>query len=451
MSATQSSQVRLSPTKLGLARIDDKCPPGSLEVANNLLQKNHENYHMYFRDLRGHNHIVHSLLTVLAMGGGPKELNRAYDDSTVLQRPMPALVTQTISELSDPNVFLEKMIDLSEYPNFLAFFEQEMDKRGWQAVLSEYCFSRTPIAEAMFSALYEGLYHPLIQLAFGMEFDQPSLVAEGLAHAASHSPGNRLAPYFQRIDELAHSGSVTAKPLVQLYSEIRANEKIRASAIHILDGEFGPLERAFDEIVSIAAQYQVQATPDAVERAMAEMMSCSAYTVAAQRAGKARKIDFYLLHLSTSAFSTYVLLQEDWIKIEDKARLLEYKARVDLLWYAGNGSAELDLKYIRDYQPSLSKGMDWATLYKVVNDVHDDGHIVKLVRALKLGETVVQPYEQDEKPDHFPVTGDLWLKMAQMCHDSTFGIEDLIEPSLKWVYGSGFDMAWRRIPDSPLV
>lgn len=43
------------------------------------LQRNHDSYHMYFRDVGGHNHIAHSVLSVLAMGGGPKELKRTYD------------------------------------------------------------------------------------------------------------------------------------------------------------------------------------------------------------------------------------------------------------------------------------------------------------------------------------------------------------------------------------
>jgi hypothetical protein len=175
----------------------------------------------------------------------------------------------------------------------------------------------------------------------------------------------------------------------------------------------GPLERAFEEIVSIAAQYQVQATDEAVARATAEIMSCAANTIAAQRAGKVRKADFFLLHMSTSAFSIYVLLQETWIQIEDKARLLDWKGRLDLLWYAGNGSSELNLKYTRDYQRSLSEGMDWCTLYTMVNDLHDDGHVVKLVRALKLGESVVKAYEQEKNSVDFPVTGELWFKMPK--------------------------------------
>ncbi|RHZ59797.1 Zn(II)2Cys6 domain-containing transcription factor tpcE [Aspergillus thermomutatus] len=66
-------------------------PAGTIETANELLQKNPDNYHMYFRDVGGHNHIAHSVLSVLAMGGGPRELTRAYDDGYGYQRSLPPL------------------------------------------------------------------------------------------------------------------------------------------------------------------------------------------------------------------------------------------------------------------------------------------------------------------------------------------------------------------------
>ncbi|KAL4985711.1 hypothetical protein BDW68DRAFT_198603 [Aspergillus falconensis] len=452
MTVVQASQVKLSPEHLGLARLDATSPAGVIETANELLQQNHDKYHMYFRDVGGHNHIAHSVLTVLAMGGGPKQLQRAYDDGYGYQRPLPALDPAVVQSLRDPEQFRARMLDLAQYTNFLHFFQAEIDAKGWRAVLQEYCFSRTPLAEAMFAQLYEGLLHPIIHLGFGIEFEQPSIIAEGLAHAASHDPGN-IDTFFHRAELLAQSGSVPAKPLVELYGQVRANDKTRTAG-RMQDGPFrlrdGPLARAMDEIVAIAAQFQVFAPggeqqEEELERRTAEMINCAAYSAgAAQRPGKARKVDFFIMHDVTCSIFLSVLIRQAWISLEDRARLVEWKARLDLAWYAANGAAELRLEDIAGYEPTASKGMDWRELYRAVNEVHDDGHIAKFVRALKNGEEASRPFEEGEWGDSFPVKGELWLRIAQMGYDTT---KDGVDNSDKWVWGSGFDLAWMKVPD----
>lgn len=447
MASIDASQIKLSADHLGLGRIEET-PSGSIEVASELLQKNHEQYHMYYRDVAGHNHIPHSILTVLAMGGGPKELKRAYDDSHEYQRPMPPVDHGVVKELSDPEKFRARMLQLPEYHNFLCFFEQEIQAKGWRAVVNEYCFSRTPLADLMLAQLFEGLYHPIIHMAYGIEFDQPSIVAEGLAQAATHDPGH-VDKFFTRAEQLATSGSVQAKPLEELYAEVHASEKIRSSA-WLKDGPLrgqGVLLRAMEELAAVAAQFQV--APADVERGTAEMISCGAFTSAGQKAGKTRKIDFFYLHIVTCSIMVDVMMREPWIKPEDKARLLEWKGRLDLVWYAANGAAELRVKDISEYQPTLSKGMDWRSLYKASNEIHDDGHVVKFVRALKNGEDVVKPWEQNRHAPSLPVTGDMWFKIAQMCYDgtATIGPESPHELSKKWVWGAGFDLPWMKVPD----
>nr|UYO77234.1 oxidoreductase ptaJ-like [Trichoderma psychrophilum] len=449
MPATKASRVRLSPDHLGIARIDGPAAPGALQTADELLQKNHDEWHMYFQDIAGHNHIPHSLLTVLAMGGGPEQLRRAYDDGEILQRPPPALARESLDELRDPQVFLARMVKIPEYSNFLALFEQEIEAKGWKAVINEYCFSGTVVAETLFAQLFEGLYHPLIHLAFGVEFEQPSIVAEGLAQAASHHPGLIWTPFFRRSEGLARSASVQPRPLIELYQAVRANDKIRGAA-RLQDGPFrgqGMVQRASDELVAMAAQFQV--TPDTLERATAEVLSCSAFTAAAQKPGKIPKVDFFYLHMVTSALSVAVLLKQDWISTANKVRLLEWKGRIDLTWYAANGAPELRTEVVDEYVPTLSKAMGWAELYRAANEVHDDGHIIKFIRAMKHGEGVLKSFGQGSGAGDFPIQGDRWLKLAQLCYDGTANIIDGPNRLLsrKWVFGAGFDAAWKDVDD----
>lgn len=60
---------------------------------------------------------------------------------------------------------------------------------------------------------------------------------------------------------------------------------------------------------------------------------------------------------------------------------------------------------------------------------HDDGHAAKFIIALKNGEDTVAEFEGDEWKDYFPMRGDMWLKLARMCQDTTKNLPT----DLKWV------------------
>lgn len=77
---TAVSKVQLSPEHLGVYRVPN-ISAGSPEEANRLLQKNHDEIHMFWRDANGHNHTVHNILTSLALGATPTELQQAFDDT----------------------------------------------------------------------------------------------------------------------------------------------------------------------------------------------------------------------------------------------------------------------------------------------------------------------------------------------------------------------------------
>lgn len=443
----KSSQIRLLHSHLGLARLEAS-PPGAIEMANDLLQKNHEIYHMYFRDVGGHNHIPHSILTILAMGGGPEQLKRAFDDGAPIQRPLPPVDAQVVESFNDPAIFRAKMTQLTEYTNYLAFFKREIEKKGCEMVINDYCFSRTPNADYMLAQMFEGVFHPLIHLGFGVEFQLPSIVAEGLAQGASHYLGN-LDHFFLGTENLLRTRSVKPKRLLDLYHEVRGNEKVRAAAL-VTDRAFrvrdGVVGRALPEITALAAQYQV--TPATLERSTAEMISCAANVAATTQSkpGKLRRIDFYVMHNVTSSVALVILLRQPWLKMEDKVRLLEWKGRLDLVMYAAISCPELRPENLLEYEPTLSKGMTWNTMYKAITSIHDDGHIAKFVRALKIGEDMARGFEQSDSDGDLPVKGELWFRVAQLCFDTT-SPGNGIEAEEKWVMGAGFEPMWGMVPD----
>lgn len=442
---TSASQIDLSDIHVAFTG-DTKVDAASVKEANRLLQKNHEEHHMFFRDLAGHNHILHSILTCLALGAAPEDIQRAYDDGVDLQRPIPDTDTRLVKRLSDNEVLYETLGNTNQYTTFLTFFQGQIEEYGWRETVTKYLFSRTKLAERMLVLMYEGAYHPVIHLGFGIEFQQPCIIAEALAQAAAHDDSH-IGTLFEACEAQADIAypSRSPKTLVQLLKEVRDNDTIRNAArwedrYHKMrDGVVG---RACTEMAFIASQFVVK--PENLRRRTAEMISTCAYMAgAAQWPGRKRKIDFFYMHCVTSSIFFSVIINQDWIRLEDRVRMIEWKGRLDLAFYVYSGTPELYPDAITEYHDDISAVMSWKELYAAVNKEHDDGHVVKFIRALKNGQEATRPFETGEFSDSFPVKGDMWLKIAQMA----LGTTKNCPPDLKWVLGIGFEMMWKIRPD----
>ncbi|KAF2118825.1 hypothetical protein BDV96DRAFT_568506 [Lophiotrema nucula] len=443
--ATSTSRIELESTHLGItgeSKLDDQ----AITEANRLLQKNHEEWHMFFRDRAGHNHIAHSILTCLALGASPEDIQRAYDDGVDIQRPIPEVDAEMVKKLSDDEVMFETIGTITQYTSFLAFFQNHMAEHGWKNTVNKYLFSRSKVAEKMLARMYEGAYHPVIHLGLGFEFQQPSIVAEALAQAAAHDDSH-IGTLFETCEAQAGIAYPPKNPksLIQLLQEVRKSDTIRNApqwsdfGNKMRDGVVG---RALLDMASIASQFRIK--PDELERRTAEMISVCAYMAgASQRPGRKRKIDFFYMHTVTSSIFFSVIIKQDWIKLEDRVRMVEWKGRLDLAWYVVSGTAELYPDAVSEYHDDFSANMGWEELFAAVNKEHDDGHVAKLIRALKNGEQVAKPFETGQFSDSFPVHGDMWLKIARMTLDTTKGWT----PDLKWVNFTGFDMGWKIRPD----
>ena len=135
------------------------------------------------------------------------------------------------------------------------------------------------------------------------------------------------------------------------------------------------------------------------------------YSSAAQRPSKEVKFDFFLIHCVNASIFLSKFLGLPSLDVKSKARLLEWKGRVDLLTYVSRGSPELRLDEVSSYKASK----DWNTIF-ATSIVHpgDDGHASKLMRALAHGEEVSRPYEAQAKEKGLSITGDMWLKTGNM-------------------------------------
>lgn len=112
----------------------------------------------------------------------------------------------------------------------------------------------------IFHFFLPGLIHPLIHLGFGIEFNQPAIIAQGLAQAAVHD--GWLTSFLQSVEDAAGGvGSKPGKTLTQLIHEIGQDKEL-ISSVRWGDSNYirdGIMKRAPERMAHYAKQYTVSA------------------------------------------------------------------------------------------------------------------------------------------------------------------------------------------------
>ncbi|KAL4778098.1 hypothetical protein BJX76DRAFT_363056 [Aspergillus varians] len=415
----------------------------SAKAASEVLQEDLEKHHVYFNNMGFHNHIPHHILTIYALGASPTEIRAAYDRNKTYQRPALPADGQAVEALHDERKFKEALGNDKNYADFLAFFQQEIERVGVESVLGRYLFAGDgdgdENAESMMARLFGGLLHPIIHLGFALEFNQPALIAEALAQTAIHDEWTGPRFLFPAEKAAGGIGKEGGKPMLQILEEARADRKL-AGSVRWDDGNKlrdGVLRRAPEEMIRFASQYRV-AEGQMWER-FAEIVDVAVYyTSTSQRPTKEIKFDFYYIHAVNSSIFFTKILALDFLSTRTKLRLLEWKGRMDLIMYISRNAPELYLDEVTKYPITR----DWDAIMAQTNrHPHDDGHLAKLVRALRNAESVCRPYEGQAG---FKITGDKWLRVGNMVNDSVTGKK---REEHMWVRSTGFDEAWVDFED----
>jgi len=420
--------------------------PSAAQSASSLLQRNHQDFHIYFNNDGFHNHIGHHIMTLFALGADSKTLEKMFNANSGYQRPALKANPDIVRELADAKTFKEYLNDENHHADYQEFFSKEIEAKGWQNVLNEYLFARDERADDLLVRTFAGFLHPLIHLGFGVEFNQPAIIAEALAEACSHS--NWIAPIYIDSEKAANKlrdQGTPSKSAMQLLQDIQGDEKLKAST-HFPDSNKirdGIMVRAPDEMIKHASQYYIKDASE-LEKRTAEMMHLVAYfTMAAQRPPKSVKVDFFYMHCVNSGIFFTKFMKADWLSPENKVRLLEWKIRGDLALYVSRNTPSLDIAEITNYSPKEQSSGDnpWPRIIERVVNYEDDGHASKLVRALAHSKDICPKYEGDPSLE-FQIKGDLWDKAGHMAIDS---VE--IQKGPTWVRGAGFEEAWKEVPE----
>ncbi|OJI99511.1 hypothetical protein ASPVEDRAFT_126175 [Aspergillus versicolor CBS 583.65] len=445
----------------------DGLTQASADRVSELLMINYARYHTLYAAVGFHNHTVHHLLTLFALGATPDEIRDMYDLNIGYQSLVQYRSASVVVQMKDREFFKKCIGDLSYYDSFLRFFQDEIAQRGVPGVVNEYLFGNTEHSNDLLGRMHsEGFLHPMIHLGCGLEFNQPLLVAEALAAGCVHDdwPSSFLFPT-EKYQE-THPG-IESKSMLEVMDDLH-NDPVISNAVQLTDPlnkiSDGLLAKVCDELVPYLARYRVTPTDDELYQQTVHMVHTCAYMVgAAQCPGKVAALDFVMLHtLTLSIFYTTFLAQE-WISNENKARLLQFKVWGDLVTYAGCGCATLYPDRITGYRPKRPD-QGWKELVHRANIYGDDGHISKVTRALLHAESLPDPCPG------FPLCKDDFIRIAHLSLDS---VERMLEPDqyrvpekirkevgeemgqdeevirvmVRWVRWCGVDGAWDEFPD----
>ncbi|KAK2057899.1 HypA protein [Colletotrichum caudatum] len=439
-------KIHVAPTNTGLWQC--KQQDAAANKVSELLQEDLKKHHVFFNPDGFHNHIPHHVLALYGTGAGPDAIQKAYDGNADYQRPAKGSHDSVVDELHDWEGAQKYLGRERHYSDFLLFYQREIERLGWEAALNEHLFKGDERADDMLQRIFAGFLHPIIQLMYGVEWEQPAIVAEGLAQAAVHK--NQLKGFFEETERRANETTTTAGTpmprIADLVDEIRANRKL-ATAAEMSDANKifdGVLKRAPEEMMGVTSKVKV--LPEELDERTAEMFHTAFYVAggAALRPGKEAKWDFFLIHHVNAAPIFLSINSKPWISTENKVRLLEHKIRMDLVQFAARGSPQLRLDQVRSYRPKdKDQGRELVSkpsgLLPRFHAIPDDGHTIKVARALGICQELSSRY--GDRPWVRIRGGDEWLGLSYMLLDGTEHSET------RWVRSAAFEEAWKDVPD----
>lgn len=100
--------------------------------------------------------IPHHLLSLFGTGAGPSSLQKAWDGNANYQRHALKPHDRVPEELRDWAHAEQYLGNEKYYPDFLVFFQREMERHGWEHVVNEYLFKRDAKAEDLLVRLFGG-------------------------------------------------------------------------------------------------------------------------------------------------------------------------------------------------------------------------------------------------------------------------------------------------------
>ena len=111
-----------------------------------------------FKESSKSKQIVHQLLSLYGTGASAQALQKAFDENSEYMMPAQATHSSVLEELrADWKTAAPKYFSKGKhFSDFFAFFQEEIEKKGYEQVLLEYVFKGDEIAEVVYARLFAG-------------------------------------------------------------------------------------------------------------------------------------------------------------------------------------------------------------------------------------------------------------------------------------------------------
>jgi len=223
-----------------------------------LLDKNDKNFDIFFNDRGFHNHCVHHLLAAYSCGASPQLLEAIYKRFEEYLRPrLPSKVKITKENWTQ---YLSRD-DL--FTDYLEFFEEEIHDKGMEKTFEEYALHKD-----MFLRLFSGVFHPIIHVGYGIEFQISLILAEGLACTAVHK--NRFA---ELLNDSYFNNKNGSKKIIDIVNDIiKDDQEFKSFLPYENDQKFlEVLKQKTDPVRKYSSQWKIEETEEGVKEAAREL------------------------------------------------------------------------------------------------------------------------------------------------------------------------------------
>jgi len=391
------------------------------EVLHRLLEGNHKNHDIFFDKAGRHNHAVHHLLAAYSLGASADRLKEIYEEHLVYQRPKPPHKV-TISQ----DNWTQYLGENDMWTDYLTFFDKIVALEGISKAIETYA-----LHPSMFPRLFAGAFHPLIHLGYGVEFQIPIIVSEGLAQMAVHS--NMLESVFNE-DYWSSQGNGKNR-LSEIIDMACHDGRFNNVVLYDDDMKFQKLvEKRAAVLREYAKKWDLPDTVEGLNQGMRELFETCVlgFGATAQRPDKpAILLDFFLMHGLTSAHFVKTLIS--YFPLKYSLQLLRMHFATVLGYYISRGRPNLYPELLYNYTPiefSEISEDPWQDVISRVIHVKNEVHVVKVVRALYVAE------QKWGKGEH-----NMFLKTAQLTVDG--------HEKYGWCFdGIGWDQTWNKIAES---
>lgn len=106
------------------------------------------------------------MLTLFALGASPATLKAQYDHNASYQRPHQPLDQEVLKDLRDPANYGKYLGKERYFRDYVAFFSEEIDKKGYEEVINEYVFKGDEKADDMLVRMFAGGLTPFPFLSY---------------------------------------------------------------------------------------------------------------------------------------------------------------------------------------------------------------------------------------------------------------------------------------------